>query len=60
MKVFFTYQGTRVNFNGTNGSYAGLIHSVNGTGGGTGGRFGRPVVFCTFATGVSYSLKVEL
>jgi hypothetical protein len=34
--VFFTYQGTRVNFNGTNGSYAGLIHSVNGTGGGTG------------------------
>jgi hypothetical protein len=32
--VFFTYQGTRVNFNGTLGSYAGLIHSVNGTGGG--------------------------
>lgn len=32
--VFFTYQGTRVNFNGTAGAYAGLIHSANGTGGG--------------------------
>ncbi len=38
--VYFTYQGTRVNFNGTQGSYAGLIHSANGTGcvGGTGGE----------------------
>ena len=31
--VFFTYQGTRINFNGTNGAYAGLIKSVNGTSG---------------------------
>jgi len=40
--VYFTYQGTRVNFNGTLGSYAGLIHSANGTGctGGTGGEPG--------------------
>lgn len=30
--IFLTYQGTRVSFNGTMGSYAGLIHSVNGTG----------------------------
>jgi len=30
--IFLIYQGTRVNFNGTNGSYAGLIHSINGTG----------------------------
>ncbi|MHA7647239.1 LamG-like jellyroll fold domain-containing protein [Nitrosopumilus sp. S4] len=29
--VFLTYQGTRVNFNGTGGAYAGLIKSVNGT-----------------------------
>ena len=29
--VFFTYQGTRVSFNGTNGAYAGLIKTVNGT-----------------------------
>jgi hypothetical protein len=27
-----TYQGSRVSFNGTMGSYAGLIHSVNATG----------------------------
>lgn len=32
--VYFTYSGTRVNFNGTLGSYAGLVHSANGTGGG--------------------------
>ena len=31
--IFMTYQGSRVSFNGTMGSYAGLIHSVNGTGG---------------------------
>ncbi len=30
--MFLTYQGTRVSFNGTMGSYAGLIHSANGTG----------------------------
>lgn len=29
--IFLTYQGTRVNFNGTNGSYAGLVKSGNGT-----------------------------
>lgn len=29
--IFLTYQGTRVNFNGTGGSYAGLIKSANGT-----------------------------
>jgi len=29
--IFFVYQGTRTNFNGTLGSYAGLIHRVNGT-----------------------------
>jgi len=30
--IFLTYQGTRVSFNGTSGSYAGMIDSVNGTG----------------------------
>ncbi len=36
--IFLTYQGTRVSFNGTDGegAYAGLIHSVNGTGGNDG------------------------
>ena len=29
--IFLTYQGTRVNFNGTMGSYAGLIHQINDT-----------------------------
>jgi len=29
--IYFIYTGTRFNFNGTNGAYAGLIHSVNGT-----------------------------
>ncbi len=29
--VWFTYQGTRLVFNGTNGSYASLIKSINGT-----------------------------
>ena len=30
--IFLTYQGSRISFNGTNGSYAGLVNSVNGTG----------------------------
>jgi len=29
--IYFIYTGTRFNFNGTNGAYAGLIHRVNGT-----------------------------
>ena len=29
--IFFTYQGTRVNFDGTGGSYASLIYGINGT-----------------------------
>ena len=29
--IYLVYQGTRANFNGTAGSYAGLIHRVNGT-----------------------------
>ncbi len=31
--IFMTYQGTRVNFNGTNGAFAGIVDSVNGTSG---------------------------
>jgi len=29
--IYFIYQGTRVNFNGTNGAYASFIHRINGT-----------------------------
>jgi len=29
--IYFIHTGTRIAFNGTNGAYAGLIHSVNGT-----------------------------
>ncbi len=29
--IYFIHSYTRINFNGTNGAYAGLIHSVNGT-----------------------------
>jgi len=29
--IYFIYAGTRINFNGTGGSFAGLIHSVNGS-----------------------------
>ncbi len=29
--IYFVHSYTRINFNGTNGAYAGLIHSVNGT-----------------------------
>jgi len=29
--IYFIHSYTRINFNGTNGAYAGLIHSINGT-----------------------------
>ena len=29
--IYFVHSYTRINFNGTNGAYAGLIHRVNGT-----------------------------